>query len=30
VGMQLDVLLQVVMSGEVPNEREDLLAWLAG
>ncbi len=30
VGLQLDVLLRVVMAGEVPNEREALLAWMAG
>ena len=30
VGLLLDVLLRVVMAGEVPNEREALLAWLAG
>ncbi len=28
VGMQMEVLLQVVMAGEVPNERDELLAWL--
>lgn len=30
VGLRLDVLLSVVMAGEVPNEREALLAWLVG
>lgn len=30
VGMQLDLLLRVVMAGEVPNDRERLLAWLVG
>ena len=29
VGMQLRQLLQAVMRGELPNEREALLAWLA-
>ncbi|MDO4538737.1 MAG: HD domain-containing protein [Coriobacteriales bacterium] len=28
LGMQLDMLLNAVMAGEVPNEREALLAWL--
>lgn len=30
VGMQLDMLLQAVMAGELPNKRDVLLAWLAG
>lgn len=30
VGMQLNMLLRAVMDGEVPNERAELLAWLAG
>lgn len=30
VGMQLDVLLNAVMEGEVPNERDALLRWLVG
>ncbi len=29
VGMQLEVLLNAVMEGELPNEREALLAWLS-
>ena len=29
VGMHMEVLLQVVMAGEVANERDELLAWLA-
>lgn len=30
VGMQLDMLLNAVMDGEVPNVRDDLLRWLTG
>ena len=30
VGMQLEMLLRAVMTGELPNDRELLLAWLAG
>ncbi|MBR3160463.1 MAG: HD domain-containing protein [Atopobiaceae bacterium] len=29
VGMQLEMLLNAVMAGELPNERETLLAWLS-
>ena len=29
VGMQLDMLLQAVLEGVVPNEREALIDWLA-